>query len=783
MNTNSEFEHKITLLGELHKLYAKLLSDQQDKMGTILPGEAVEPPVVNVRLELLKELLRLYQRLTSFEQEKSEFEAVLQAATEHRDLTENELFKTSRHLLRKLEVLENQKRDLETAMSVTTEHGGLIEGEMYERLSAVLQRMAGLEAETEDLRQEKQDLQVILETVTESADLFQEELYVTRLSLEHEVARRTQELAERNRMLQAEIQERKRAEAELNLAASVFEASHEGILITDSAGRIIKVNQAYTRITGYTAAESIGRNPRMLASGRHEASFFRNMWAALLAVGYWSGELWNRRKSKEIFPCWLSISAIKDKNDQVTYYIGILADSTHQKMNEERINYLAHYDALTNLPNRVLFIDRLAQTLQRAQRDGQALALLLIDLDNFKDINEAFGHENGDHALCIATRTLLETMSGQASPIARLGGDEFAIVLDDLERGEAGLEYAAGVAAVILTDMQQPFTLEGHEIVLSASIGITIYPEDTAADVSDLMKNADTALYEAKARRNSYCFFTRAANVEVRKRLTLQNCLRRALEREEMRVYYQPQVELSSGRITGVEALLRWQHPEQGWVPPCDFVPLAESTNLIIPIGEWVLETASRQQRAWVERGLPPVRMAVNLSVRQFYQKRLSAIIADIISRNDIDPHFLALEITESLAMQHAEKSVKMLRELKELGIYLAVDDFGTGYSSLSYLQQFTVDELKIDASFTARLDSLNGATLVASIINMAHNLRIQAVAEGVESPRQVSILRQQGCDFIQGFLISRASPAERIEDLLTQKYFGDIEPSCPAPV
>jgi len=682
--------------------------------------------------------------------------------------TKLQLLLELKNLYQRLEDFEREKNDLETSLvdQDTQRHQHLpisIENQLLHKLRNFRQRL-------EYLEQEKADLEISLETITDHADSFAKELLTARGALEREVAKRTQELKEKNTLLKAEIQERKKAEADLWLAAKVFEASNEGIFITDANARIIRVNRAYTQLTGYTAEESVGKDISMLSSGRHSPSFYQNMWEAILTVGYWSGEVWHRRKTEEIFPGWLSISILKDEEAKVLHYIGILTDNTHQKLSEERIYHLSHYDALTDLPNRALFQERLEQALKRAERRQRCVALLLIDIDHFKAINDAFGHPVGDALLQIVAQRLLSCLNHENDATARLGGDSYTLMLPDLTSDQRALQIAADMAEKLLASFQAPVLLAGNEVFISASIGIAMFPQD-GHSVAELMKNADTAMHDAKKQgRDSYQFFTETMNRSVHKQLTLRNSLRRALERDELMLYYQPQIDVKTEKIIGVEALLRWYNPKLGRVSPVEFIPVAEESGLIIPIGEWVIHTACQQNQYWQQQGYPAIRVAVNLSVRQFYHEELVHNIEKILCDTQLHPQYLELEVTESIAINCIEKTVETLEKLKALNLHLALDDFGTGYSSLSYLKRFSLDTLKIDASFLADIHTIKGAALISAIINMSHSLRMQVVAEGVEEMEQLTFLREKNCDFVQGYMFSPPISADDLTTLLQKQ-------------
>jgi diguanylate cyclase (GGDEF)-like protein/PAS domain S-box-containing protein len=563
-----------------------------------------------------------------------------------------------------------------------------------------------------------------------------------------------------------DITDRKNAEERLRQSAAVFESTLEGVMITDAKGRITAINRAFTSITGYREEEVLGRDPHLLASGKHNTDFYRLMWRSIRDTGGWQGEIWNRRRNGETYPQWLSISAVRDENKTLTNYVGVFSDVSHIKESQQKLEHLSHYDPLTDLPNRRLLLSRLEHSLEQARRHSDRMALLFLDLDRFKDINDSLGHPAGDELLKqIAAR--MRSRLRDEDTLARLGGDEFVLLLEHLVRPESG----ASVAQTILEVVSTPFVLASREIYVTASIGISLYPDD-ARDVTGLMRNADTALYQAKAHgRNTYRFYTEALTRAAYDRLSLEGRLRRALEREEFEVFYQPQIAIRGGAMVGVEALVRWRCPDEGLIAPERFISLAEETGLILPLGDWVLRTACQQLRAWLYRGWGPVRLAVNLSARQFEQGDLAQRVKSILDETDVPPNAMELELTESVLMSQAERAVRTVRGLKDLGVRLAVDDFGTGYSSLAYLKRFTVDILKIDRSFVRDIpEDRNDAAIVATIIAMAKTLGIGVVGEGVETQHQLDYLRQQGCDLYQGYLV--CPPVDAAD--LARRWRGD---------
>jgi diguanylate cyclase (GGDEF)-like protein/PAS domain S-box-containing protein len=550
---------------------------------------------------------------------------------------------------------------------------------------------------------------------------------------------------------------------ELQLAAAVFDSSLDSIFITDSQGTILKVNAAAMRVTGYTADEMLGRNPRIFQSGRHDRTFYAELWRSVMQTGRWQGEIWNRRKNGEVFPELLSISAIRDRHGAISNYISIFIDISAQKEAERRLDYLANHDRLTGLPNRDLFHDRLLVALAQAKRNRQPIAVLFIDLDHFKYINDTFGHAIGDELLRAAAQRIQGSLR-EEDTLSRISGDEFTILLQHFDsREEVGL-----VAGKILSAMKSPFGIGEHELYISASIGISTYPED--GDHPELLlKNSDTAMYHAKSDgRGGMQFFRSSMEGYSIQRLELERHLYHALEQEEFLLFYQPQFDLNTGRLTGMEALLRWQRPDVGLVSPQDFIPLAEETGLIVPIGEWVLRTACKQGSIWGRTGAGPVRLAVNISAQQFSRADFCDMVGTILADTGFPPDCLELELTESLAMHHAEETVLTLKKLKALGVQISIDDFGTGYSSLSYLKRFPVDSLKIDKSFVDGIaDDPNDAAIVIAIIVMAHSLGLGVIAEGVETQEQLDFLKMHHCNEVQGFLLGRPMPAGHVEKLL----------------
>ncbi|MDD5241014.1 MAG: EAL domain-containing protein [Sulfuricella sp.] len=578
-------------------------------------------------------------------------------------------------------------------------------------------------------------------------------------------ARNIAQLEEEGSKLRRTQEELHKKEESLLLAGEVFESSTEGIIITDAQGNVLQVNRAFSNITGYSEADAVGKTPRLLRSDRHNPDFYRAMWASLIEYGYWQGEVWNRRKNSDVYPQWLSIIATRDEQGETIHYLGIFADLTEKKLAEAHTHHLTHYDALTELPNRQMLEEHLKQSLASAHNDNRLVALLYLDLDRFKAINDTLGHPFGDKLL----QAVAERLAGHirdSDMIARFSGDEFTIVLSDV----GGQHNAVLIAQKVMAALAEPFQLESQEVFATASIGIALYPID-ANSRDDLIKNADTAMGHAKAQGgNNYRFFNTDMNVTVTQRLSMETHLRRALEREEFILHYQPQISLHDNRIIGMEALLRWQHPERGLVSPGEIIPLLEETGMIGPVGEWVLRTACAQSRRWIAEGLPPLRVAVNLSARQFHQSDLAAMVTQALQDSGLAPDQLELEITESIMIQDVSATIGTLHQLHALGIQISIDDFGTGYSSLSYLKRMPISKIKIDQSFVRDLCvSHNGNAIANVVINLGHSMKMLVIAEGVETREQLDYLRAHGCDEIQGYYFSRPLPAEEFAQLVRE--------------
>lgn len=562
-----------------------------------------------------------------------------------------------------------------------------------------------------------------------------------------------------------DITERLQAEQDLLLAASVFENSHEGIMIisAEAEPRIERVNQAFCDITGYDRSEVIGQNPRMLQSGRQDGLFYRRMWDKLLKQGNWSGEIWSRRKNGEIFPEFLSISTLKDDADHPTHYVAIFRDISEIKSAQEKLEEMANHDPLTGLPNRRLLHELLEHAIRRANRERSKIATLFIDLDRFKIVNDTLGHQVGDQLLAQVSERISDAIR-DSDVLARLGGDEFVAIMDSL--GDPA--DAAAVARKIIDRVSQAFFVLGHEIYLGASIGISFYPED-GREAADLIKAADIAMYQVKhTERNSFCFYSDTLQADRQERFMLENELRHALERGQLELYYQPQIRLSTQRIVGAEALVRWRHPEHGLISPDRFIPMAEETGLILAIGEWVLREAARQAKIWATKGYGLEWVAVNVSGVQILRSQFSDTLLGVLVESECDPGLLELEITESTVMHNIEHVAGIIAGLKNLGVRLAIDDFGTGYSSLSHLKRLALDKLKIDKSFVNGLPKdMHDAAISRAIVALGHSLEMTLIAEGVENEDQVRFLHDIGCEEVQGYHFGRPMPAQEFERLL----------------
>jgi diguanylate cyclase (GGDEF)-like protein/PAS domain S-box-containing protein len=557
----------------------------------------------------------------------------------------------------------------------------------------------------------------------------------------------------------SDITQRRKDEDSLRQAAAVFDATQEGVLVTDVRQRIVHCNPAFTRITGYSQAEILGQSPSMLKSGRHDRSFYNSLWSALQNRGAWSGEIWNRRKSGEIYPQWQCIRVIHDELGEISHYVAVFSDISAIKRSQRELDYLAHYDPLSNLPNRLLFTERVEHALERARVDGQSGAVLLVDLDHFKHINESLGHSIGDLLLKEVGERLSQHLSKRMT-LARLGGDEFGL----LDESCSSAEQAAVMAQHLQNCLAPPFRINQQELFITASIGISLYPTEDG-DVGQVLRNADSALFKAKSSgRENYAFYSQELTEHASQRIELASALRHALDNQELRVYYQPLICLRSQEMIGVEALVRWQHPQRGLVAPGEFIPVAEESGLIGAIDAWVLEQSCRQMVTWKNAGYALKFVAVNISSRLFSRGKLDQRVAEVLRNTGLAPAHLELEVTESAVMDNPDTALALLERLRALGIRLAIDDFGTGYSSLARLKRLPVHKLKLDQSFVGGLPhDQDDVAITRAVIALAHNMGLKVLAEGIELPEQVELLQQLGCDHGQGYYFGRPQSAEQL--------------------
>jgi len=537
------------------------------------------------------------------------------------------------------------------------------------------------------------------------------------------------------------------------------------VMVTDPRGVIQFVNPAFTSITGYAAEEALDKNPNILRSDRHDDGFYKELWGRLIGEGKWRGEIWNRKKNGEPYLQRTTIAAIRDENEKLTHYSAVFSDITKARLDEMKIEHQAYHDTLTGLPNRQLFLDRLTQAAQRAKRNNSKFAVLFIDLDDFKRVNDSFGHVAGDGLLVEIARRLGACARGEDT-VARLGGDEFTMIMEKIHDHNE----PAKVAQRVIDSVTTPFPWSGENIYATVSIGVAMFPED-GATADDLLKNADLAMYNVKdVGKNKYLFFTREMNEKLTRRIEMEQRLCRAVTNREFIVYYQPKVKAGSREFTGVEALVRWRKDEDAILSPAEFIPLAEETGLIVPIGEQVFREACAQVKKWRDQGYPRLTLAVNVSAKQFDHEGFPGMVRSALDSSGLDPKTLILEMTESVMMRNINTALASVEELKKIGIMVSLDDFGAGYSSLSFLQCFPIDEIKIDSRFVNSIPgNAQDSAIARSIVSLANNLNLRVVVEGVKNESQLRFFQSLQCDELQGFLFSPPAAAGEIEALLRE--------------
>lgn len=577
---------------------------------------------------------------------------------------------------------------------------------------------------------------------------------------------REDEIGNLSRDLAAMVKRLRYEGEQLKLAALVFGNNSEAVMISDVHNHIITVNRAFTEITGYSESEVLGQNPRLFASGHHDQKFYRDLWQAVLEQGCWRGEMWNRRKNGEVYPEWLSITLVRDERGDVTHHIGIFLDITERKRREEKMGHLANFDQITDLPNRTLLNDRMEQTIASIERRGGYAAVLFIDLDHFKQINDSLGHDLGDVLLKQLTLRLHNCLR-RSDTLARFGGDEFVVLLTDVKDGGE----AAMVAEKMLASLKEPLDVSGHSLHVAISIGIALCPDD-GVDTVSLLRNADLAMYRAKeSGRGRYAFYEEEMTQKAGERLRLETELREAIAGGQLQLYYQPKLSAQDNRLLGIEALLRWKHPEFGFVSPATFIPVAEQSGLIHEISEWVLRQAVMQQRLWQAQGFEIVPVAVNLSVAQFQRPGLAEGISRIVQEGGLKACWIELELTEGMLLELGSKNIEVLNRLHDAGFAIALDDFGTGYSSLSRLKRLPISYLKIDQNFVRDIvTDASDRSIVSATVALAHALNLRVIAEGVEHSDQLDFIRSIGCDEYQGYLFSKPVPAEEVVRFLNRK-------------
>ena len=571
-----------------------------------------------------------------------------------------------------------------------------------------------------------------------------------------------------------DITQRKRIELVLHIISSAFEA-HGPMVICNADKIILQANKSFIDATGYAPEEIIGQHIRILKSNYHDEAFYTDLWQTVNQTGTWQGEVWDKHKSGEVNPKLLTISAVKNSTNVTTHYVGSFIDIADQKLAEEKIKHLAFYDSLTQLPNRCLLQERLKYSIDMAQRENKPLALLMLDLDRFKAVNDSLGHMAGDELLQQVAARMTARLRN-VDMVSRLGGDEFIVLLDDI----AHPDDAARVAEEIISDLSKSFNLtQSDDVRIGASIGISLYPQHGCSPET-LLDHADAALYQAKDQgRGCFSYFSEVLTRAAQERIALEVRLCRAIEQEELRMLYQPQIDINSGQIIGAEALVYWQDPMDGLIPPLGFIAIAEESHLIVKIGEWVLRETCTQAKQWLDSGLIPINMAVNVSPHQFRRSDISALVAKVLAETGFPAGQLELEITESGLMENSDLALDILNNLRHQGIRLAIDDFGKGYSSLARLKYFPVDVLKIDKSFIEKIPfNKDDMEIASTIVAIAHNLGFKVLAEGVETKEQLDFLREKGCDAYQGYIKNRPLSAQDFAELLAKEQtFGNTEP------
>ena len=571
---------------------------------------------------------------------------------------------------------------------------------------------------------------------------------------------------------QITVNRQEQARQQLLLAGAVLQHSNDAILVTDAETGIVDVNPAFEKTTGFTRDEVLGKKLRLLSFGEHDDEFQQAFWEQLTGTGSWEGEILDRRKSGEVYPKWMSVTTIRDSAGQVSHYVASSRDISEIKATEKRLEHLAHYDTLSGLPNRSLLLVRLEQALSLAHRNHWTLAVIFIDLDHFKEVNDSLGHSTGDRLLTEVGKRLHHCVR-ESDTVARLGGDEFVIVLDNV----ANPGVVSEVLGKLKDTLGRPVSLDGYELFVTASMGISLYPED-GRDAEMLLRNADSAMYHVKREgRNHWGFYSEKMNEQSRRRLQLTSGLRHAIGKNQFSLVYQPQLALATRSLCGAEALVRWEHPELGVISPLEFIPLAEDTGIIEEIGEWVLHEACRQIAAWCDDGVCLPRISINVSARQFKSTRFIERVEQLVQGHRLEPGCLDLEITESLLVRTDARLLNDMQRLCDIGVVFSVDDFGTGYSSLSYLKRFPISMIKADRSFVRDIPhDRDDIEITAAIISMSHKLNIRVIAEGVETLQQLTFLGEQGCDEIQGYLFSRPLPQAAFEAFIKEPELSFLQ-------